>query len=243
MPVTQPSPNARAGERPRMAQQQRHEPDPRERRDLERRERRRRDRGRCSTASGTRRTGPAAPRRTATVDVGRAVRPDQRHVAHRPRSRLERRARRALATLHAPRLGRRALVIVAEQMEHAVDQQPVELARRASAARSAACRRAVSTEMTTSPSRPARRAARAFAPARTRARRSGGPCRASRGSAVHHGDRTPAASDSSASGSARRVEQPPRRGARAARASAGTRRPRVATTTHRPARSALTCRS
>src|SRR4029453_10801240 len=36
---------------------------------------------------------------------------------------------RALATLHAPCLGRRALVIVAQQVQDAVDQQPVELRR------------------------------------------------------------------------------------------------------------------
>src|SRR5262249_58994821 len=47
----------------------------------------------------------------------------------RPLSGAEALGELALPALHAPRLGGRALVVVAEEMQHPVDQQPIELVR------------------------------------------------------------------------------------------------------------------
>src|SRR5437016_14490869 len=69
---------------------------------------------------GCRATATAGPPFRLSETVATALparRRDAEHTRERP-----------LASLHPPRLGHRALVVVAEQMEHAVDEPPLRFA-------------------------------------------------------------------------------------------------------------------
>src|SRR5262249_28696774 len=84
-----------------------------------------------STASGT----PKRPRGVSATATAASLAPfppiSVRSPATSPiaASRVQLARQGTLATLHPLCLGRRALVVVAQQMQHAVDQQPIELAR------------------------------------------------------------------------------------------------------------------